>query len=64
MIAALCCAAFFVIVGLVVKFRWRPSDADKEIRVSYKKRDSDVSFSAAPGSSKLGQENMAMDKFE
>jgi len=24
-IAALCCAAFFVIVGLVAKFRWRPS---------------------------------------
>ena len=59
-IAALCCAAFFVIVGLVAKFRWRPSS--EEVRVTYKKRDSEVSFD--PPASKTGQENMAMDKSE
>ena len=34
-IAALSCAAFFVIVGLVAKFRWRPSK--EEVHVSYKR---------------------------
>jgi len=61
-IAALCCAAFFVIVGLVAKFRWRPSPEQEEARVSYQKRNSEVSFD--PPASKTGQENMAMDKSE
>jgi len=59
-IAALSCAAFFVIVGLVAKFRWRPSK--EEVHVSYKRRDSEVVF--AGNVSKIGQENIAMDKSE
>merc|ERR1712037_207843 len=62
-IAALRCAAFFVIVGLVAKFRWRPSK--EEVHVSYKRRDSEVVFAGCnPDVSKIGQENIAMDKSE
>merc|ERR1739848_28099 len=62
-IAALSCAAFFVIVGLVAKFRWRPSK--EEVHVSYKRRDSEVVFAGCnPDVSKIGQENIAMDKSE
>jgi len=39
-IAAVCCAAIFIIFGLLNKYRWRPPQ--DEIAVSYKKTDSHI----------------------
>ena len=39
-IAAVCCAAIFIIFGLLNKYRWRPPQ--DEIAVSYKKTDSEI----------------------
>ena len=53
-IAAVCCAAFFAILGLLHKFRWRPPTED-EMTASYKRKSSEVTLE------KKGQDNKALD---
>ena len=55
-IAAICCAAFFIILSLIVKYRWRPpTDETPEV---YKRKDSDLKMEP------IGHDNPAMEKTE
>ena len=56
-IAAICCAAFFIILSLIVKYRWRP-DETNETREVYTRRDSGLKMEP------MGQDNPAMEKSE
>jgi len=61
-IAAICCAAFFITIGLVHKFRWRPENVSTSNggshAVTYKKEDDGVDIHAD------GQDNPAMQSEE
>ena len=63
-IAAVCCATFFIVIGLVYKFRWRPPRDDLH-RVSYTKRGSGGQLNIDQiGAAAAGRENPALDKNE
>jgi len=54
-IAAVCCAVFFIGIALVQKFRWRPDTSSKEPSIKLEKLD------GMANKKRQGQDNQAMD---
>jgi hypothetical protein len=68
-VAALCCAAFFAILGLVYKFRWRPvgGNIDTAAGVSYRATGEEVTIIDDKNGMRqrtTGQDNPAMESAE